>query len=54
VLAGRLRVGDLVTTAAGARPIVAIRRSADTEVYTLTTEPDHNFVANSVVVHNKP
>src|SRR6185436_1936276 len=54
IAAGKLSVGDRVRTRDGVRPIAAIQeRSGDVRVFDLTVEPNPNFFASGVLVHNK-
>jgi hypothetical protein len=54
VPAGRLEPGDTVRTGdADATVVRIVRRRGDHRVVDLTVEPDANFFANGVLVHNK-
>ncbi len=54
VPAGQLAIGDRVRTGDADSPIVSIsRRRSKYRVIDLTVEPDENFFANGVLVHNK-
>jgi hypothetical protein len=54
VKAGRLKTGDRVHVRDGERTVVAVHaRSGRARVFDLTVEPNPNFFASGVLVHNK-
>jgi hypothetical protein len=52
--AGQLSIGQKVRTLSGWQPVTAIRSETGlVTVYDITVEPNANFIAGGVVVHNK-